>query len=481
LVTPIAVAAAALGLLTILRLVMAALLPLSPDEAYYWVWSRALAPGYADHPPMVALWIRAGTWVAGECAIGVRLLGPLSAALGSALLWDTAERLLPARNAGIWAVLLLNSMLLAGAGAIIVTPDSPLLFFWTCALWAMARLIAGGSGAWWLAVGLFVGLAVASKYTAVLLVLGIALWLASAERIWLMRREPYLGAALMLIVVTPVLWWNACHGWVSFLRQGGRAGNWSPERAPQFLLELFGGQIALATPLIFLLCAAGMALAARSAWRRWDPAWSLLAILTLFPVLVFVQHAIGDRVQSNWPAIIYPAAVIAAAGLSARFWRRLRLPAIALGLLITGAVYVQAAFMPLALPAKLDPIALQMSGWRGLAAAVADARRATAASFVAADNYGLAAELARHLPADVPVIAIGPRWSSFSLPAAAVDGMSGLLVQSEHHATPIWSAAEVMGTVTRESRGVLVERYRLYRVRPDRSTSAVLLPHPSSR
>ena len=125
---------------------MAALLPLSPDEAYYWVWSRALAPGYADHPPMVALWIRAGTWVAGDCALGVRLLGPLSAALGSALLWDTAERLLPARNAGIWAVLLLNSMLLAGAGAIIVTPDSPLLFFWTCALWAMARLIAGGVG-----------------------------------------------------------------------------------------------------------------------------------------------------------------------------------------------------------------------------------------------------------------------------------------------------------------------------------------------
>ena len=148
---------------------------------------------------------------------------------------------------------------------------------------------------------------------------------------------------------------------------------------------------------------------------------------------------------------------------------------------MTGAVYVQAAFMPLALPAKLDPIALQMSGWRGLAAAVADARRATGASFVAADNYGLAAELARHLPADVPVIAIGPRWSSFSLPAAAVDGMSGLLVQSEHHATPIWSAAEVIGTVTRESRGVLVERYRLYRVRPDHSTSAVLLPHPSSR
>ena len=56
----------ALAALTLFRLVVAAALPLSPDEAYYWVWSRALAPGYLDHPPMVALWIRAGTWLAGD-------------------------------------------------------------------------------------------------------------------------------------------------------------------------------------------------------------------------------------------------------------------------------------------------------------------------------------------------------------------------------------------------------------------------------
>ncbi len=420
--------AAALALLTVVRLGLAAMLPLTPDEAYYWVWSRALAPGYPDHPPMVALWIRAGTWIAGDYAFGIRLLGPLSAAFGSVLLWDTAERLLPGRNAGIWSVLLLNAMLLTGAGAIVATPDSPLLFFWTSALWAMARVIAGGCRR---RGGLRSGCSSAwrstSKYTAVLLALGIAMWLAAAGRPWLARRAALSRRAVALIVMTPVLWWNANHGWVSLLRQGGRAGNWSPERAPQFLLELFGGQIALATPLIFLLCAAGMALAARSAWRKRDPAWSLLAILSLFPVLVFVQHAIGDRVQPNWPAVIYPAAVIAAAGLSRRFWLRLRLPAIALGLLMTGAVYVQAAFMPLALPPKFDPIALQMSGWPALAAAVEQARLTTGASFVAADNYGLAAELARELPASVPVIAIGPRWSSFNLPAPAVDGMSRAL------------------------------------------------------
>jgi len=42
----------------IIRLVFAALIPIFPDEAYYWDWSRHLAAGYFDHPPMIALLIR---------------------------------------------------------------------------------------------------------------------------------------------------------------------------------------------------------------------------------------------------------------------------------------------------------------------------------------------------------------------------------------------------------------------------------------
>src|SRR6201990_3700895 len=57
----------------VLRLVAAAFTPLSFDEAYYWTWSKALAGGYYDHPPMVALVIRAGTDIAGDTPLGVRL------------------------------------------------------------------------------------------------------------------------------------------------------------------------------------------------------------------------------------------------------------------------------------------------------------------------------------------------------------------------------------------------------------------------
>jgi hypothetical protein len=65
--------------LVALRLAAAAWTPLTFDEAYYWMWSKNLAGGYYDHPPMVALVIRAGTLIAGDTELGVRLVSILLA------------------------------------------------------------------------------------------------------------------------------------------------------------------------------------------------------------------------------------------------------------------------------------------------------------------------------------------------------------------------------------------------------------------
>ena len=76
--------------------------------------------------------------------------------------------------------MLLNATLILGVGSVIMTPDGPLLLFWTATIWALARIACSDrpETAWWLAAGLFGGLALASKYTAVFLGLGIVLWLA---------------------------------------------------------------------------------------------------------------------------------------------------------------------------------------------------------------------------------------------------------------------------------------------------------------
>lgn len=476
--------AAALAAVTLLRLLVAASTPLSPDEAYYWVWSRALAPGYLDHPPMVALWIRIGTLLAGDSAFGIRLLAPLSTALGSVLLAQAGEMLFPGRRCGVVAAALLNATLLVGVGAVTMTPDTPLLFFWTATLWALARLMRGGNDAWFWAAGVFAGCALASKYTAILLIGGVFLWLLAIPSLRRRLREPapWIGALLSFVVFLPVLLWNAIHDWASFAKQGGRAGAWDPARAVQFLAELIGGQIGLATPLVFAICLAGIIAAARGAWRTRDPAWTLLAALTLPPVLLFLQHALGDRVQGNWPAIIYPAAAIGGAALTGRFWTRLRVPAVALGAAITLVVYLQATLSPLALSPRIDPT-MRLAGWPGLAASVAEEARAQGATFVAADDYAVAAELARDLPGGFPVVGVEPRWALFELPAAPVTGRTGILVRSVRRGDDLdrsrWSSTEEIGHASRVRDEVTAETFRLYRVigGPEGSP-AVTLPRP---
>jgi 4-amino-4-deoxy-L-arabinose transferase-like glycosyltransferase len=464
---------AALVLLLILslaRLAAAALTPLSPDEAYYWVWSRALAGGYPDHPPMVALWIRAGCWLAGDNPLGVRLLGPVAAALGSVLLAQAGEDLLPGRNAGLVAAALMNATLLFGIGAVTMTPDTPLLFFWTAALWALGRLLATGRPGWWLVAGLATGLALDSKYTAALLPAGVLVWVVAVPslRPWLRRPWPWLAAGLALLLFTPVLAWNAGHGWISFAKQGARTGDWQPGRALQFVGELLGGQIGLATPVLAVLFGAGLVVALRNGLRR-EPGWTLLVALTILPALVFLEHALGDRVQANWPSVMYPATAIAAAGLGGR-WTALRKPGIALGLGLTLLVWVQGAAAPLPLPMQADPTLMRVGGWDGLAADVEAARRRVGADFVVSENYGHSAMLALLMPADVPVLGADARWALFDLPDARpeVIGRVGLLLRSarldDRPDMADWSEITPLGEVTRSRGGMTAEVFRLYRV-----------------
>ncbi len=472
----------ALAALTALRLLAAALMPLSPDEAYYWTWSRALQPGYLDHPPMVALWMRAGTWLAGEGALGLRLLGPLSAALGSVLLARAAEAVRP--GAGVPAAALFNATLLLSAGAVTMTPDTPLLFFWTLALWALTRVMQTGQGRWWLAAGAASGLALCSKYTAGFLGVGIVLWLVwvPSLRRWFASPWLWAGCALAAALFAPVLVWNAAHGWASLAKQGGRAGDWNPGEAARHLGELLAGQAALATPLVFALLLAGGWAALRHARRR-DPGWSLLAAMLLPGLLVFVQHAVGDRVQANWPAILYPAAAAAAGALAlggwpARLWR----PAAALGLGLTAAATLQAAAAPLALPRRLDPALIRLGGWDMLARDAEAMRAASGVNYLAAENYGVSSLLAWWTPSPVlagDVPSEGARWSLLRLRPATPAGPGLLLISQRRREPPdpaLWSTAEPIAELVRARNGVEAERFRAYRVTPQPGAAFVRLP-----
>ena len=309
--------AAVLGFV-VLHLVAAAIIPLSPDEAYYLSWSRFPAWGYYDHPPMVAWWIAAGTKLFGETPVGVRLFFVLSMAATSAALYATGRLLFDRRVAALSA-LWLNATLLVGVGGISATPDAPSVMFWALATLGFALVVRTDNGAWWILVGMAGGLGVASKLTDLFLGLGLLLALIAAPDLRRWLKSPWLvaGAALACLVFLPVFLWNAGHDWITFTKQFGRitAGRLQPLRFPEFVAT----QFVLLNPLVGVF--AGLAAVAWLRGNRNYPVGGIGTLMwTVLPLIAYMAlHAFHGQVQGNWLAPVFPslALVAAAAAMSA--------------------------------------------------------------------------------------------------------------------------------------------------------------------
>ena len=462
--------------LTALRLAVAAWSGLSPDEAYYRVWAHALAPGYLDHPPMVAFAIRAGIAIAGENALGVRLLGPLGTLAGSLLLVGAGRDLLDLTPARAWlAALLFNATLMAGVGAVIMTPDTPVVLFWGVTLFCLGRALRSArrprAGLWMAASGAALGLAFCSKYTAVLLAPAIGIWLVATPRTRVLLRSPGTIAAVVLglAVASPVLWWNAAHHFASFAKQGGREEVAHVSRAPRYLSELVFGQLGLLTPLLAVLAVRGAVATGRLAWRG-EPGPMLVTLATAIPALVFVAHAVGDRVQANWPCVLLPSLALAASAVGrdrgpivGRFGGAI--PAVTLGLAVTAAVYAQATFRPFDVPPRLDITAVRLDGWGRLADEVGRLD-APLGLIVASPDYGLASELAWHGAAPVVAGVDETRWRLFRLSPALRAGMPVLLVRRVGHDDGAWRTVRRLAILSRRAGSRVVERDEVLVARP---------------
>jgi hypothetical protein len=392
--------------LVALRLVAAAWTPLTFDEAYYWMWSKHLAFGYYDHPPVVALVIRLGTMIAGDTELGVRLVSILLALPMSWAVYRTAAILFGGTRVAATAAILLNVTLMAAVGTLIVTPDSPLLVASSFVLFGLAKVLQTGRGAWWLAVGTAAGVALLSKYTALFFGPAIVIWLVAVPKLrhWLMSPWLYLGGLVAIAIFAPVIIWNADHQWVSFIKQIGRAR--IEDFRPAFIAELIPTQIAFATPLVFILGAMGLfALFKRKAGA---PAAGILIEAPFWTiVLYFIWHSLHARVEANWFAPVYPMFAIAAAVAAhltrwearqqrlVRFCLRWASP---VGIVMFAALIVQADTGVLSAYRRDATVRSVGVGWRELASEIEAVRKRVGASCVLAPDYGTTGWLAFYLP-----------------------------------------------------------------------------------
>lgn len=409
-----------------IRLVLGAVIPLFPDETYYWEWSRHLAAGYFDHPPAVALLIRAGTAIFGPTALGVRIGAVLAGAVASLAVVVIAQRLSSEDDAadddtsanalddpGARAALLMLVIPGALAGFLLATPDAPLLAAIALTLAALERAIASpprsqASLGWWCAAGIALGLAFCSKLTSVLIPAGVLIALLSRRdlRIRLAEPGPYVSVAIALLVLSPTLVWNSRHEWISFAFQLHHGLGETHGSALVRELSLIGGQLGLISPIIAVMAAIAVAQALRSTT---DPRRFLLAVVATTVAAVFVVSAFRRPVEPNWPVPALVAAIPLLATLRLR--RRLRswlAAGAVLGAVCVVILAVQGVSGVFHFPSRRDPVS-RAYGWNELASSVERAQlsaRQCSAVWLAADRYQDASELAFHLPSKPRVFAL---------------------------------------------------------------------------
>ncbi|MES2522056.1 MAG: glycosyltransferase family 39 protein [Gemmatimonadota bacterium] len=501
----------------VVRTLLASLVPLLPDETYYWEWTRRLEAGYFDHPPGVALLVRLGTLLVGDTTAGVRA-GPAIAALvthaaATVLAWQFAGRGRDGASAAARAAALVALVPLATLGLVLATPDAALFATAMLALLGVERALAAPlrswrSTGWWTVAGIALGGAFVAKYTAVLLPMGlvIACIVHPALRARFREAGPWLASAIALALFAPVVVWNILNEWISFRFQLGHGFNPGARGNPLTReLELVGGQVGLASPVLFVLMAIAIIVALRDGWsernttRPTDPSARRFAfgVIAAVPMLFFAISAWRRPVEANWPALIYPGAIVLLA-TSREGWARGRAWRIGLGiaavLLVVVSLQAWRPLLPLA-PRK-DPIA-RAHGWAELAAATGVAMRdpflnGTVDRWTAADRYQDASELAFHMPGQPTVFALnlGGRPNQYDLWPTAYEKVrpgDGLVVVFDDNPAGDALAARVATWFAESKRGPSVALKRgagevahrtiwLYRIARDVPPRATTLP-----
>jgi 4-amino-4-deoxy-L-arabinose transferase-like glycosyltransferase len=400
------------------RAAFAALVELRTDEAYYWTWSKEAVLSFLDHPPMIAWFVRAGTAVFGDTQFGARAGGLLALAGMQLLLADIVRRRTHSLAPMLFALLAPEAAVYYGLMMVLVAPDVPLVLFLTAMLWALIRLDESRNPRWWLLAGACGGLALLSKYTAVMFVPAILAFILvpPKNRLWLLTPWPWLAGAVAFVVFSPVLIWNAQHDWASFAFQFVRLTAerpWSLARFGDFV----GLQWGLVGPLLFPLVTAGTAMAAWDGYRSKDGARILLATAAAVPFVYFFWRSGWMRIGVTWPMVLWPPAFAAAAltlddlRRQKHQWALLLTRAAVLAIGGTGLVLLILAYYvilgPL-LPGKLDPIG-QEAGYEAVARKAVEMMESTGATWIATTEYRTYAMLRWHLKDRVPVLQINER------------------------------------------------------------------------
>jgi hypothetical protein len=195
------------------KFILAWIIPMSGDEAYFLVWARHPDYGFYDHPPMVG-WLLQLMLHFGSSEVLLRLPAILLTTLIGLGIYHLLKPFDETRAALVAVFYLVSPLNVLN---VLITTDTPLILFVFLSAAALFRALQRDSLAWYALSGVFFGLAFLSKYFAVLLGISYLVYFVVARR----GGRTALGGAILLLAALPFvalnLYWNYTHCWDNIL------------------------------------------------------------------------------------------------------------------------------------------------------------------------------------------------------------------------------------------------------------------------
>ena len=293
-----------LAVSVLIKVVMALVLPITGDEAYFIVWGKHLDYGYYDHPPMVGWWLY-GLLQVSDHPLWLRLPNILVTTL---IGWMIFRIVLPRGNTN--AVIAAGLYWLAPVHLLapLITTDVPLILFAFLSGIAFYKAQRHDRIFWYFVSGLLLGLAFYSKFFAGML--GVAYFIYV---VLFVRRgiRPFIGVFVVFLGTLPFiglnLYWNYEHCWNNYLFN-------LVNRTSDFDFS-FLGLIKYLLLLTYLITPPIVFYVLRKPGKVIEilrqGGLGLFLALFLIPVTLFIGLSFGKSVGLHWLLSFYPFLFIA--------------------------------------------------------------------------------------------------------------------------------------------------------------------------
>jgi 4-amino-4-deoxy-L-arabinose transferase-like glycosyltransferase len=290
-----------IGLFTLIRLIAAPFFGLGVDEAHYVLYAKYLDLSYVDHPPLVG-WVHVPFfYLLGTNEFLARLPAILIFAVTSYCAYLFVLKVTQSRQLSLWAVLALNCSFMLNVLGLMLLPDSLLLLFVFLLIFTAEKINREKKLLDFILLGILLGLMGLTKYTSILLVPPLIIFFVLKKRYDIIF-SPYmvLAAFIALILITPVIYWNVTHDFISFRYQGSHVFGSLATSFSRFF-ESLGAQFGAYNPLLFIIAFYGFF----QVLRTRDDYLRLAVLFGGTILLFFLLTSFYERTLPHWPAVFY--------------------------------------------------------------------------------------------------------------------------------------------------------------------------------